>query len=990
MTIPMLGSGRSSRSSRCGRAAAGLLGALLSFGLTGCSELPSVVVTTPVQGEFTTAASVEVSGMVVDVAVADALLTVNGVPATLDVVGRFSETVPLDPAIVFNPIDLVLTDTSNGFVARSRVTVIAGDSVVDGAFSQESIGLRINDAGLDTLEGVVTDLVDFDPSALAAPGTVVLDECVSRFLGLCVGSARVTVVNPPPAVSGFGISMDSMTDFVAADILIDDLVLHLDIDGSGIVPSCGLVITASTTDIFGDYALSPDAGDPTTVDVNQLAGVAVAFGNFQDDLNGGVCDVPIIGDIIQLFLPDIQDLFTDGFVQLLDDPDGVGPQDAVIADAIEAALFGIEISGPIGESLGVVLETPMFDIPEDPDGLTLATDTRVQASPGTGPGQCDAPPDSPDLPASLHVDEPFPSFGPQTPGGIPYELGICISTSAFNQLLKAQIECGLLQLELTEFDFGSGSPLPLTAGTLALLIPEFSAFPPESPVVLSLRPTLAPVLTGNPGPAGEIAELRVGHLVLELRDPTPGVERPLLAIAIDFRAGLELLIDDATGQLAPTVASVDPADVTVSILDNLVQTDEATLQSVLPTLLTVALPQLGSSLGSFPIPSFLDLELKPVEISRSGQFMSIFADLLVPLLSNGNMEELADAPADGLDWEGDPFTIVPAENGVLPLNGASMLRFDATTPGGAAVGTEALVSQEVDLAAWGAEIATGDAIFQATSFFNRVDVGPDTDTDFQVVVEALDAGGAVLASSARLLSSDADPASWEDQIAGLRLPAGTARARVSLVANENVADDASAPELDGHYADNARARMLPLLVVANADMEDPSDLLGDGTGWEGDAFAIVGSENGIVPRGGSSMIRFDATDGLDPSPAGGANLINDVDLSEYANLVNSGTTTAHVSAFFNRVDFDAETDNQFFIIIQALDAGGANLDSIFTGILTDADPGSWESHQTSLTLPAGTITLRAQLLALENVVNDTVAPEFDGHYADDVHVWLEP
>jgi hypothetical protein len=58
-----------------------------------------------------------------------------------------------------------------------------------------------------------------------------------------------------------------------------------------------------------------------------------------------------------------------------------------------------------------------------------------------------------------------------TPGGLSYDLGIAMSTSAFNQLLKAQIEWGLLRIELDELAIGE-TTLPLTAGTLALLIPS--------------------------------------------------------------------------------------------------------------------------------------------------------------------------------------------------------------------------------------------------------------------------------------------------------------------------------------------------------------------------------------------------------------------------------------------------------------------------------------------------------------------------------------
>jgi hypothetical protein len=970
-----------------------LLAALLGLAFsvtTGCSDLPAIVITTPSHGEFTTAMTTAVTGKIQNADLAVTVVTVNGAVVALDGMGAFSTTVTLDPASVFNPIVVELLDTGNGFARANRVTVISGDSIADGAFSPESLALRLNDSGLDTLEGIVADLVDFDPADLVPLGTIVLDECVvfDPLFGFCLGSARVTIVNPSPSASSFGISIDSMTNSVAADVLVTDLEISLDIDGSGLVPNCPLDISADTTDIFGDYALDPDAIDPTTVDVNQLPGVQVVFGNFDHQLFG-ICDVPIIGDIIQLFLPDIETLFGDGFLGFLQDPDGAGPLDAPVADAIQQALLGIEIAGPIGQSLGVTLNTPIFDIPEDPDGLTIGADTSVTATTGTGLGQCDAPPSAPDLVASLHVADPFPAFSPTTPSGSPYELGICISTSAFNQLLRAQIECGLLQLELTEFDFGSG-PIPLTTGVLSILVPELALFPPSSPLVMRIIPTLAPVLTGNMGPGGELAELRVGHLLLELRDPTPGVNESLLIVAIDFRAGLELLIDDATDQLAPTITTVSPEDVTVSILSNLVQTNEATLQAALPTLLQVALPALGSSLGSFPVPSFLDLELDPVEISRNGAFMSIFANLRVPLLSNGNMEDTLDAPADGVGWEGDLFAIVAAESGVAAINGVSMLRFDATTLSGAAPGSGAEVSQVVDLGAYAGEIATGRSIFQATAFFNRIDAGPDTDSEFQVVIEALDAGSLVVGSSAQVVAGDADPAAWQGGVTGLLLPAATTSARVTILANENVLDDAVSPEFDGHYADNVRGLVLPPLIVANTGFEDGGDTNVDGMGWETDLFAIVGPENGITPSEGSSMLRFDGTEAGGASSDFRGSVDQTLDMTDYAKLIATGTASIQANAAFNRVDADAGTDTLCLLILEALDAGGGLLQQEFALIVTDGNAGTWETANTSLLIPAGTAQVRIEVAAWENVANDLVDPEFDGHYVDDVNISFSP
>jgi hypothetical protein len=42
----------------------------------------------------------------------------------------------------------------------------------------------------------------------------------------------------------------------------------------------------------------------------------------------------------------------------------------------------------------------------------------------------------------------------------------------------------------------------------------------------------------------------------------------------------------------------------------------------------VLFPSLADSLGTFPLPDFLGLQLQLVEIGKSGEFMSLFVDLV--------------------------------------------------------------------------------------------------------------------------------------------------------------------------------------------------------------------------------------------------------------------------------------------------------------------------------------------------------------------------
>ena len=117
---------------------------------------PSLKVTSPIHGTFTTDGSVTVTGEVKNVNLATAVVTVNGTPVTLQPDGTFSHVMALNPSIVFNPIETRLVSP---FKIDRRV-VIAGPSVADGDFTFDALGLRLNDTGLDQLEPVVASLVD--------------------------------------------------------------------------------------------------------------------------------------------------------------------------------------------------------------------------------------------------------------------------------------------------------------------------------------------------------------------------------------------------------------------------------------------------------------------------------------------------------------------------------------------------------------------------------------------------------------------------------------------------------------------------------------------------------------------------------------------------------------------------------------------------------------------------------------------------------------
>ncbi len=592
-----------------------LLVAALSLGGT-CSKSPKVTITSPANGEFIDAASVLVMGVVEDVADEKLVdVTVNGtsvLPLAGD--GSFAVVVPLDALDPLNALVAAVTTSDGGPTLRDRVTVVVGDAVTDTDFNVDSVALRLTEAGLDAIEPTVTSLVDIDLATLLPPGTLVINDfCYEdTFLG-CIGRVDVTIHgSPPPSIGSYSIDVDPQTNFAEGDVRLNDLDLTAKVRAvTGIGFTCYIDIHANTTDIYGDYTLSPDAVDPSEIDVDQLGGVAVAFGGFSDSTD---CDGFlgfIVEALVSLFVGDVQDLMEPAFEDFLNTPDALG--NTPIAGAIETALAGIEIAGQIGGPLGVDLELPLFAVDEDTGGITFGSDSRVTAL---------APdPEAPDPTASHLVAETFPSFGPSAPNGLPYHVAMSVSSTAFNQLLRAEIESGLLRMTFTEFDFGGGLQ-PITAGLLAALVPEFGFLEPDEALQIELVPGTAPLLTGDPGPAGELAVIEVSHLLVRVMDAAGEVV--FIEAAIDLSVGLDLILNG--GALGAVIGTPPPQEIDATVLVNRMGTPDVTLDTLVPLLVSVALPQLAGSIGSFPLPTFLDLDLLLVDAARSGDFMTLFLD----------------------------------------------------------------------------------------------------------------------------------------------------------------------------------------------------------------------------------------------------------------------------------------------------------------------------------------------------------------------------
>lgn len=190
----------------------------------------------------------------------------------------------------------------------------------------------------------------------------------------------------------------------------------------------------------------------------------------------------------------------------------------------------------------------------------------------------------------------------------------------------------------------------------------------------------------------------------------------------------------------------------------------------------------------------------------------------VNLLTNGGFEtpeqvtKTLTFPTDTNNWTGDASRITAAADGITPFEGDSMLQFT----GSAGVGSSRIfansdVFQLIDVTPFRDRVDSGTALLSATGLFNRVAGDAETDTLFKIALLAYSGstetfpnqflGSTSLAKEETELDSDADTATWERIGTDLLLPSETNFVALRIVAGENVFNDASGIEFDGHYAD---------------------------------------------------------------------------------------------------------------------------------------------------------------------------------------------
>jgi hypothetical protein len=190
------------------------------------------------------------------------------------------------------------------------------------------------------------------------------------------------------------------------------------------------------------------------------------------------------------------------------------------------------------------------------------------------------------------------------------------------------------------------------------------------------------------------------------------------------------------------------------------------------------------------------------------------------LLLNPSFEEppgLGSLPTASGNWQGNLASSLPAEMGIAPHDGESMLKFQATAAGSSVHTLTSRQWQVVELGEHAAAIAAGGMRAKASAWFNRVTGGELTDRRFDLRVMAFDGSPAELPArydaSAWLVEATGPLLSranqWQRVGVELALPAATTYLLVEICASEDMFDDGAGAEFDGHYADDLSLVLLP-------------------------------------------------------------------------------------------------------------------------------------------------------------------------------------
>ncbi len=535
------------------------------------SLAPDVLITSPPTGTITDSSSTTVSGEVIgDLTKADVLLVGGTLTAFDNSTGSFSTSVPLGADGV-NIVEASVQSFGLGTTNKDSVVVLKGAALPLTTRLPNANFNRLNNSGFAAVQDLILSALEdaFSPD---------------HFIGMQVNGGTITEFS----TGGFLATLRAAGSH-AVTLSIDIPTFHLYVQNadSGAGFSCDVDYDADNVNIFYSADLQPIPPDGNGFEaITNSINVTFTNGNATLSGAGGLC---ALGG----FFIDVEGSLESEFSSQIE---------SELPDGLNQTLAGIDISGPLGASLGVEIDAAYADVVEDSDGVTFDIDSNVTAQSPV--------PDAPPITETLAPNIPAPPvLGPMIPStSTPYDLSFCLSDGFINRTFAAFMQQGLLNQNISEIPdpAGGGGTIPLTTSLLTLLFgdPVYEATCPGCAVSLLLKPTVAGVARPPQPGEGDIVIVIPNYRIDVVADDS-GTPVPLVSATVVFELPLTL---GALGEtIAPKIGTLKITN--FRVVDNPISANESALETKLVELFPLAASSLGDLFAAIPLPPFEGLQI---------------------------------------------------------------------------------------------------------------------------------------------------------------------------------------------------------------------------------------------------------------------------------------------------------------------------------------------------------------------------------------------
>lgn len=593
--------------------------------LVGDFNPPTIIINGPERGTFTQNSNIIVHGKVIDGS-GVAYLKIKSLkePDTawteipVDGNGNFSHTYFLESGM--NTIQFLAADDYDN-QAYGNISVLYGLYNADGAELTDSVGIRINQQGFDSIVQVAEDLINsMDFVSLLPPnpvvnevGTLITLKVDVDHENFSVGPIDINLASPADGELAFSGSVGA----IYAEVRIYGDIFDKS-TGRGIDFSDTIEISANGATIGGKLVLSVIGGDV----FGELTDVTTSISGFQIEL------FPEILNFVNDFVSDaIENLFLEDFItQMIYDEAAPLIEDAIY-DLNNSLNMDLDILG-YAFDFNVEFES----LTTENDGVSLWATVQVEADDPEGPPK--------EQPGSYKTTSYPPELNQFVPGtSTAFGFGAILDDDLLNQTLYEAYQSGLLSLGIdadTAPDLGFDFNWRTSDIFLLLLMPQLAAIHPDAPVAIQLRPQIMPLIKVNPdGPdraldESEIAsELQFGDFLIDfiVVHPTDG---DIIAFTLALALYMPVTISVDSAQNSISMIFSDDVITEIHVIYEEVNINEGAFEQFIPLILEFVYPLLSGILEDFPIPSFEGYTFAVDALVSTGtrdDWLGLFGDL---------------------------------------------------------------------------------------------------------------------------------------------------------------------------------------------------------------------------------------------------------------------------------------------------------------------------------------------------------------------------